>query len=308
MFGAVRFSQLEHFVGYRALPANMEGVAVDRFRAPVAPVRATPAGNQVQREESVRLLSTPRDSGPCQSSLAREAEADPCRRRGRLLRTARVRLARVRLPATSHPESLSRPISFLQAIAATLSRVVLRLAQQYVVAAVLADIPPRDRVASDPCTTTLAPEARAASIISPGDLAHSRQAHLGQEIEIVFVDRDDLGAVHARALLGNPAAVVQHACRTPQPMTPRSRSTAAAYNVPSGGYGCILRTCLRSYGRWYECVSRTSAHESPSSCSRLAGSSTCTRHLPSAAPARLPEIGASPIFFELPAQPQLPRK
>ena len=79
--------------------------------------------------------------------------------------------------------------------------------------------------------------------------AHARQAHFGQKIKIVFVDNLLFWAGARRNASRKPDSGSSSMASKTATEIPCCRNTPAAYRVPSGGYGCILRTCLRSYGK-----------------------------------------------------------
>src|SRR5262245_66029655 len=54
VFGPISFPKLEHFIGDILWSPDVERIAVDRLRTPVAPVRTTTTCHEIQREEAVR--------------------------------------------------------------------------------------------------------------------------------------------------------------------------------------------------------------------------------------------------------------
>src|ERR1700757_3020924 len=56
MIDAVVKFQFAHFLGYRSRRAHGERVAIDRLSAPVATVRTTPTGYDIEREIAMRAL------------------------------------------------------------------------------------------------------------------------------------------------------------------------------------------------------------------------------------------------------------
>src|SRR5262245_45809130 len=56
VFGPISFPKLEHFIGDILWSPDVERIAVDRLRTPVAPIRTTTTCHEIQRKEAVRFF------------------------------------------------------------------------------------------------------------------------------------------------------------------------------------------------------------------------------------------------------------
>ena len=78
------------------------------------------------------------------------------------------------------------------------------------------------------------------------EFAIAPQTHLGEEVKIVFTNHYQAWPMSVQrggeTLLGSVSNVGSNSAT----LMPRSRNTAAASRVCSGGYGCIFFICLRS--------------------------------------------------------------
>ena len=219
----------------RRAERHVIAVAVNRLRAPVAAKRATAARHHVQRKIAV-----------CASHALRygvHVDQIPCGQRELIQIRSRTRAARVMRSsavAVRICQSVDAPGGVPAARAPAASLPLRRSAHNRIRPS---DIRRHDRTHRIRAPQLGIPCSRAASAIQNASSRLRVRHILLRKVEIVFANHHQPGR-HVESAFETLCSGASSVTSQTSTARPRLRSTAAASNVCSGGYGCIFSTCF----------------------------------------------------------------